>query len=410
MRTLLIVAAVLTHLVSAVSAADVTQFRGADRMGAYPDVGLLKSWPAGGPPVAWVADGLGKGFSSPVVVDDTIYLPGTLGESDGYIFMLDLDGQVKGKIAYGKETLDSRAPGSRSTPTLDGKRMYMLSGLGVVTCHTVPDGKLLWQRNVLEAFGGKNIRWSLAESVLVDGDRVICTPGGPDASVVALDKMTGATVWTSKGLSDGASYCSPDIIEHRGRRILVTETAKLVVGLDAETGELLWTHDHPTDYDIHQVTPIYGDGLLYYSGGYGSGGGALALSDDGSSVTPVWTDETLDCQHHGVVLVDGYLYGTGHQSRQGLTCLEMATGKLMWTTREVSQGVVVYADGMLYVYEGPKEGVMNLVKASPDSLQRTGTFEVTLGSKEHWAHQVIAGKRLYVRHGDVLIAYDIAAN
>jgi len=410
MRTPLIALAVLATLAATAAAADVTQFRGTDRMGAFPDAGLLKSWPTGGPPVAWVSEGIGKGFSSPIVTGDTIYLPGTLGESDGYIFMLDLDGQVKGKFAYGTETLDSRAPGSRSTPTLDGDRLYMLSGLGVVTCHTVPDGKLVWQVDILETFGGQNIRWSLAESVLVDGDKVFCTPGGPDASVVALDKMTGATRWTSKGLSDRASYCSPDIIEHNGRRILVTETAKLVVGLDPETGAVLWTHEHTTAYDIHAVTPIYADGLLYYSGGYKSGGGALALSDDGSGVTSAWTDSTLDCQHHGVVLVDGYLYGTGHQSRNGLTCLEMATGKLMWTTREVGHGVTIYADGMLYVYEGPKKGVMHLVKATPDSLQRTGSFEITLGSKEHWAHQMIAGQRLYVRHGEVLIAYDIAAD
>lgn len=409
MRKLLIVTAVLVGWTSIVSAADVTQFRGDDRMGAFQETGLLKSWPDGGPPVAWVADSLGHGFSSPIVVGNTIYLPGTLGTADGYIFMLGLDGQVKGKFAYGQETLDSRAPGSRSTPTLDGNRLYMLSGLGVVSCHTVPDGLLQWQVNVFEVFGGKNITWSLAESVLIDGDKVICTPGGPDASVVALNKMTGATLWTSKGLSDAASYCSPDIVEHNGRRIVVTETAKLVVGIDPETGEVLWTHEHPTAYDIHEVTPILGDGLLYYTGGYKSGGGALKLADDGSSITPAWSDSALDCQHHGVVLIDGYLYGTGHQSRHGLTCLEMATGKLMWTTREVSTGVIVSADGMLYVYEGPKKGVMALVKATPDGFEPAGSFEVTQGSKEHWAHQVIAGKRLYVRHGEVLIAYDIAA-
>jgi outer membrane protein assembly factor BamB len=387
-------------------AEDSPQFRGPDRTGVFPETGLMQAWPEGGPAQLWVAKGLGAGYSSASVANGAIYVTGMTGEDEGNLFVLNLDGKIERTIPYGKETTDKQAPGPRSTPTIDGDRLYLLSAVGVVYCIDLVKGEKLWEVNILDRFGAENITWALAESVLVDGDRVICTPGGPDAGVVALNKMTGETVWTTKGLSDAASYCSPIIVNHNGRRILLTETAKLVVGLDANDGTLLWTYDHPTEYDIHAVTPIYKDGLVYFSGGYGSGGGALELSPDGSAVTLKWADTTLDCQHHGVVLVGGYLYGTASKKPE-LVCLEMATGKVMWTTREIRQGAVVAAEGMLYVYEGPKSGVVSLVKASPSGFERTGMFKVTEGNGNHWAHPTIANGRLYIRHGDALLAYDI---
>ncbi|MBN2308204.1 MAG: PQQ-like beta-propeller repeat protein [Candidatus Hydrogenedentes bacterium] len=388
-------------------AGDSPQFRGPNRDGKYAETGLLKEWPEGGPPVAWRATGLGQGYASPSIVGDRIYLPGTQGAT-GCLFVLDLDGNILRSAPYGPETQDKQAPGPRSTPTIDGDRLYLLSGLGVITCFQLPDCAILWQVDILERFQGKQITWTLAESLLIDGDRVICTPGGPDAAVAALDKQTGATVWTSTGFSEPSAYCSPDAFDMDGRRLLVTMTAKSVVGLDAATGQVLWTHPHETDYDIHAVTPVAAGRMLYYTAGYGSGGGMLRLAPDGSSVTPVWTDANLDCQHHGVALLDGYLYGTGHKN-SALICLELETGRLMWSTKDVRQGVVVYADGMLYVYEGPRRGMVSLVKATPDGFTRAGAFEVTDGDGNHWAHPVIAGRRLYIRHGDVLLAYAIAA-
>jgi len=388
---------------------DSPQFRGPNRDGKYRETGLLQAWPEGGPPLLWRAEGLGDGYASASVVGGAIYVPGMVDGNLGYLFALDLDGALLWKARYGEETQDKQAPGSRSTPTVDGDRIYLMSGLGVLYCLKAENGESVWQVNVLERFSGKNIDWSLAESVVVDAERVYCTPGGPDASVVALDKMTGDTVWTSKGLSDVSAYCSPDIIEHKGRRILVTMTALYVVGIDAATGEVLWTHEHPTKYNIHAVTPVYQDGMLYYTGGYKSGGGMLELSADGADVTPVWRDENLDCQHHGVVLLDGYIYGTAHQLSRELMCLELTSGKVMWRTGEVTQGAVVYADGMLYVYEGPSKGIVSLVKATPQGFERTGSFRIEEGTAKHWAHPTIANGRLYIRRGDLLFAYDIAA-
>lgn len=408
MRSLLALVAILVCTAGAARAEDVTQFRGPGRDGRFQESGLLKEWPRRGPPVIWVTKGLGRGYSSVSVVNDTIYLTGKEGDGLGYLYLLDLDGNIKKKAAYGKETDNKQAPMSRSTPTIDGDRLYLTSAYGVVSCFRIPDGTRLWEVDMMKRFGGKLPTWHIAESVLIDGNRVICTPGGPDASVVALDKMTGETVWTSKGLSDGASYCSAVIAEHGGRRIILTMTAKYVVGLVAETGEFLWKHKHETDYDIHAVAPVYDDGLVFYTGGYGSGSGVLELSPDGRSVTPRWKDTTLDCQHHGVVLLDGYIYGTGHKTSE-LVCLDMKTGKIVWRTREVRQGATVFADGMLYVYEGPRRGIVSLVKATPAGYQRTGSFKVTEGTDNHWPHPTIAHGRLYIRHGNALIAYDIAA-
>lgn len=400
-------ALVLAVLVGVAGAGDSPQFRGPNRDGRFEEQGLLKTWPENGPPRVWVTKGLGRGYSSACVVQGKVYVTGMLDDQNGYVFVLNADGGLERRIAYGKETLEKQAPGSRSTPTIDGDRLYVLSALGVLYCIDLSKGEKKWEVNVLERFGAENSTWHLAESVLVDGNRVICTPGGKDAAFAALDKMTGETIWTTKGLNDRTSYCSPAIITHHGRRILVNVTGSFVVGADAETGALLWTFEHHAPYDIHAVTPLYKDGLLYYVGGEGSGGGALELSPDGSTVTSKWTDKNLDCLHHGVVLVSGYLYGTGYQGGGKLVCLEMKTGRLMWSTKEVRLGAVVYADGMLYVYEGPEAGVVSLVKAAPTGFERLGKFRVDEGTDQHWAHPTIANGRLYIRHGDVLIAYNL---
>jgi outer membrane protein assembly factor BamB len=408
MTLILALTLLFSLLMGSVMAADSHQFRGPNRDGKFWETGLLKAWPKSGPPIAWVKEGFGHGYSSVSIVNDTIYLPVTFDKEEAFVYALDLDGNVKFKLPYGTETDDRQSPGNRATPTIEGNRLYIISGMCVVHCFELDTQKKLWSVDAFKKFKGKETRWDFSESPLVDGNKVYCAPGGPDASIVALDKMTGKTIWTSKGLSDPSGYCSPDIIEHNGNRILVTMTATLVVGLNPETGAVLWKHLHKTDYDIHATKPVYEDGMIYYSAGYGSGGGMLVLSEDGRSVTPKWTDKSLDCQHHGVVLLDGYIYGAGHKGKK-LTCLELKTGKIMWQAPEVTQGVTIYADGMLYVYEGPKAGVVSLIKPNPHKYERMGSFKVTQGTNKHWAHPAIANGRLYLHHGDALIAYDIKA-
>ena len=390
-------------------AGDSPQFRGPHRDGRFEEEGLLKSWPENGPPLLWITRGLGKGYSSPSVAGGKIYVPGMIEPSTSGIFVIGLDGAIERTIPLGAETTDAQAPGPRSTPTIEGDTLYMLSGLGDVYCIDIPSGEKRWTVNILQRFTGPVIMYTLAESLLVDGDRVICTPGGPDASLVALDKKSGDTVWTMKGFTDAASYCSPIIFTHNGRRLLLTETANFLVCGDADTGQFLWKVEHPTLDGIHAVTPLYMDGLVYYTGGYKAGGGVVRVSPEGTSVEPVWKDETLDCQHHGVVLHNGYLYGTSHRFSNRLICMDMKTGQVMWATEEVRQGVVEYADGMIYVYEGPKRGLVHLVEATHEGFKHAGQFAVTEGDGNHWAHPAIANGVLYIRHGDVLLAYDVRA-
>jgi len=389
------------------TAGDSPQFRGPARDGKFDEEGLLKAWPEGGPAVAWIVKGIGAGYSSVSISQGRIFVSGRENET-GSVSVFNLEGVIEKKIAYGPETLEKQAPGSRSTPTVDGNRLYLLSGLGTVCCLDWTTGKTVWAVDIVERLGGIRPTWHFAESLLIDGNRVICTPGGKDAGLAALDKRTGETVWTTKGFSDKASYCSPGIVTHNGRRILTTATSGNIVGVDPDTGALLWTFAQKAPWDIHAVTPLYQSGLIYYVAGDKTGGGALELSPDGAAVTSKWTDKNLDCLHHGVVLVDGYLYGCGYNDNAKLTCLEMATGKLMWQAKEIGEGVVIYADGMLYVYEGPKSGVVSLVKASPTGFERTGTFALKEGEGQHWAHPAIANGRLYLRHGDSLVAYKIA--
>ncbi len=409
-RTVLLGAAFALLLPAIGHAVDSPQFRGADRTGVFQEAGLLKSWPEAGPALAWTAKGLGKGYSSVSVVGGKVYTTGRCEDETGVILIFNEGtGALEQTLPYGRESVEEQAPGSRATPTIVDGRLYLMSGLGVVYCFDLAKGGKIWEVNVLERFGAKNIMWQLAESVLVDGDKVICTPGGTEALVAALNKNTGETVWATKGLEDRASYCTPIIANHNGHRILLTGTGRHIIGVDSDSGKLLWSFAHKVPWDIHAVTPVYSNGLVYYTGGDGVGGGALEMSKDGGSVESKWLDTTLDCLHHGVVLVDGYLYGTGYKSGGKLVCLEMATGKVMWTSKEVREGMVVAADGMLYVYEGPKSGMVNLVKASPSGFERTGRFAVTEGADQHWAHPTISNGRLYIRHGDALLAYNIAA-
>lgn len=393
----------------AAHASDAPQFRGPERDGIFPDTGLLKAWPQGGPELLWEADAIGMGYASVTVDGDTVYIPGMLEGNVGYLFALDTAGKEKWRLEYGPETDDSQAPGSRSTLTMDGNRGYLTSGLGVLYCIDLSSPSIVWQVNVLERFEGTQIQWAIAESPLVDEQYVYCMPGGPDAGIAALDKNTGETVWTSKGFGDASAYCSPNIIEHNGRRILITMSAKGLVGADPANGEILWTRDHPDRWDIHANTPVYEDGILYFVAGSRMGGVALELSEDGSEITPLWTETEMDTLHGGVVLKDGYIYGTSHRSGREMFCLSLKTGEKAWRSDEVSESALVYADGMLYAYEGPTKGVVNLVKATPEGFERTGAFEITKGDAKHWAHPTIADGRLYIRRGNYLWAYDISA-
>ena len=409
MRHRAIVPALVVCAVAASAAlgADCPRFRGPAGDGKFAEAGLLKKWPDAGPKLAWSAKGLGQGYSSAVVAGGTVYVTGQDAEGQGLLFAFGLDGSQKWKMPYGPEVgkLGPARPGSRGTPMVDGDSVFVVSGFGKLATLDAKTGKVLRTVDLLKRFGAKRARYGFAECVLIDGDRLVCTPGGKDATVAAMNKKTGETVWQSKGLSQATAYCSPRLITHGGKRIIVTVVEKAVAGIDADTGKVLWTHTHTQRFGVQPNPPVYADGVLYAASG--SGGVALGLSGDGASVTEKWTDKTISSMMHGVVLVDGYVYGTGGRRGKGLACLELKSGKVMWTCPKIKSGVVVYADGMLYVYGS--DGTMHLVKANPKAFEPVSSFKITQGAGMHVAHPTIANGRLYVRHGDALMAYDIKA-
>ncbi len=395
------------------SSSNWPQWQGPDRDAISKETGLLKKWPDGGPKLIWSANDLGGGFSSVSIADGCIYVTGFKGEQ-GVLTAMDLDGNRKWQKPYGLEWASSRA-GSRTTPTIDGGRAYTFSGVGIISCLDTTSGEKKWSVDTLEKFGGKNLRWGMAESVLIDGDKVICTPGGKDASVVALDKMTGETIWTSKGLSEKSAFCSGILVERGQKRLFVTMLSKSVVGINVDDGRVLWA-DPYSEYQSkprgnNPVTPVYHDGNIYATSGYNNGGVMLELSEDGKNVTRKWVDETLDVHHGGVVLVDGYIYGSNwnSNSRGDWVCLDFSSGKVMYEHKwNGNKGSIAYADEMLYCYD-ENTGTIALVKPSPKGFDIVSSFDVSLGADEHWAHPVILDGRLYIRHGDALMVYDIKA-
>ncbi len=392
----------LSAVVSAGFSQSPTRWRGESGNGIYNESGLLKSWPIDGPEELWSFDKLGKGHSSAVVSQGYIYTSGMVGET-GMLFKFDLEGNLIWKKAYGPE-FNASYTGSRGSPVIAGEKVYMESGTGILACLSTGDGSVLWKKDLFKDFDGGNITWGINETPVVDGDIIYATPGGKNNNVVALDRHSGDLIWSSKGKGELSAYCTPLLIQHNGRKILVTHTASYVIGLDALSGALLWSHSQPNKYSVHANTPVYFDGAIAYFSGYGKGGGMLKLNSDGSSVTQAWFTEKFDSRMGGAVVVDGYIYSSGDKAREW-RCYEWQTGKEMYASSELGKGVVIYADGLLYCYSD--RGELALAKADPSGFKVISKTKVTKGSEQHWAHPIIHEGVLYLRHGSALIAYKV---
>ena len=400
--------------VSACAAADWPQFRGPQRDGKSIETGLLKKWPEAGPKLIWSVDGLGEGYASAAIAKGLVYTTGKQGP-DGYVFCFDLDGKLLWKIPYGPEWTKSY-PATRTTPTVNNGRLYIFSGLGTVYCLDAKTGAEIWSRDVFGEFDGQFPRWGMSECLLIDGSKVIATPGGNKASVVALNKNTGDVLWACKELTEGSAYCNPLTVEYKGNRMIVTMLRDSVVGIDAETGKLLWRDlfdDYHTDRSrvVNANAPLYFDGGIYTTSGYDNGGAMVQLSADPKKILRKWVDRTLDVHHGGVVLVDGYIYGANFKSmsRGNWACLDWDTGRVMYDSAwQGNKGSTIYADGMLYCY-AETTGDVGLAKATPDGFDVVSSFKITVGKGKHWAHPSISDGRLYIRHGEVMMVYDISA-
>jgi len=384
--------------------ADWPQWRGVNRDGISRETGLLKEWPRSGPPVVWSAANVGEGYGSVSVRGDRVFVQGLENQRSVVTSLNRADGKVVWVRPLGAGGSNDRGSGPRGTPTADGDRLYVLTETGDLACLRIMDGTIVWQRNILKDFRGENPYWLISESPLVDGSMVIVSPGGRGAGIVALDKMTGKTVWQSAELSDGAGYSSAIVADVQGVRTVMALTAQAGVGVRATDGKLLWRVRNVANGTANIATPVYADGRVFYTSGYDTGGALLTLRAAGGSVSATQAYFTRDMQNHhgGVVLVDGYLYG---YSDSILTCLEFATGKRMWRDRSVGKGSLSYADGNLYILS--ENNIVGLVEATPTAYREKGRFTIKDQGLPSWAHPVIAGGRLFIRNQGTLTAYDI---
>jgi outer membrane protein assembly factor BamB len=380
-----------------------SQWRGPNRDGVYPNETLLKKWPANGPMLLWSFNGLGEGYSSAAVTEDRVYMTGMIA-GKGYLFAFDMKGKLLWKSHYGPEWDDGH-PGARTTPTVVGNRIYLMSAEGICVCFDT-NGKKKWHVLLVEDFKARNLKWGLTESLLVDGDRVFCTPGGSGVMMVVLNRHTGKVIRKIKGNGEKSAYCSPCIVKHGNLRLLLTMTGESLVGLNADTGDYLWKTPHTTRHDINPNTPLYHKGYIYTVSGYGSGGQLFKLSPDGKKINLVWKQKKLDSQMGAAMLVDGYIYGSGHRNR-GWHCLDWKTGNVRFTAKEVgNKGNIIFSNGLLYCYG--ENGEVALIKPNPGKFEVISSFEIEVGSGPHWSHPVIKNGRLYIRHGEVIMVYDIA--
>ena len=383
-----------------------SQWRGANRDGKYDGNNLLKSWPEKGPRLLWSAEEIGSGFGSAVVSGGVVYVNGEV-DSISQLFAFSGEGKLLWKTSFGKEFMgngfSAQYPGARSTPTVVGELVYVSSGNGTLACIEASSGKTRWMKQMVTDLGGLRNEFGYAESPLVEGDVVYCSPGGLENNVMALNRFTGEKIWSSKGFGDTVSFTSPMMIHLPARNILVTSSGNYLYALDAGNGSLLWKQkQEKVQYQQQCNTPVFTDGYLYYLSGDGNGAVKLELSSDGSSYKELWRNSLAKNTFKGFVMLGNYLYAP--DQTQKLKCISTSTGQVTDSLR-VKEGSLIFADGMLYCYSD--NGTMNLISITGSKMTITGKFKVEKGSKEHFAHPSIYNGVLYIRHGKALMAYDI---
>ena len=411
----LVLGAALSGLLLALSpkaeTADWLQWRGAGRKDHSPDTGLLKHWPEEGPKRLWLYREAGRGYAGPAIVDGKLYIMGT---RKGKTTLLCLDaatGEEHWASEIDEELVNRWGNGPRCTPTIDGDFVYVLGGRGKLTCAKKADGEEVWSVHLVHDFGGKLQNWGYTESVLIDGDQLICTPGGSRGALLALDKTTGKEIWQSREHRVNAQYASPIVAEHAGVRQYIQLFQRDFAGFDAKTGKVLWKAGFPKGTTAVIPTPIYEDGVVYVTAGYKAGCKAIKLGPN-HEVETVYERNDMSNHHGGVILVDGHLYGY-HSSRGGWTCQNFKSGEVVWKDRSLGKGAIGYADGMIYCLD-EKKGTVVLAEASPKAWKERGRFtlepqtEIRAASGGIWVHPVILNGRLYLRDQDLIYCYDVS--
>ncbi|WP_167615245.1 PQQ-binding-like beta-propeller repeat protein [Maribellus sediminis] len=398
------------------AAQELVEFRGVERSGYYNETGLLKRWPENGPRMLLKIEGIGKGFSQPILADGKIFVTGIKEDTLDILSAYTLNGEMLWDVAYGRSWTASYID-SRSTPTFCDGKLYVVSGTGQVNCIDGNTGKIIWQVDAIKKYAGSIHTHGDSEAPLLVGDLVVYTTGGEAYTMVAFNKNNGNLVWKTKSLGGNKSYASPTLIRHNSKPIILVQTAENFIGINPENGVLLWSHNL-MQYHLNSSgkggntnPPLYHNGEIFVTSGYDHPGLMFRLSEDGKSISLKWRNDVLDNHHGGVVLLDGNIYGANwtNNSNGKWASINWETGETNWEQDWINKGSIISADNMLYFYE-EKRGNVALVEPSPEKLNIVSSFRIEDGAGPHWAHPAIYNGTLFIRHGDVMMMYDIQAN
>ena len=393
---------------ASLQAADWPTFRGADRTDISTETGLLKAWPADGPKKVWMNEDTGVGYSGYAIVGGVLY---TMGARDAVEYLIAIDaatGKEKWSAEAGALLSNGFGNGPRSTPTVDGDKVYAMSGKGTLGCYNTVDGKQLWSASMTE-MKGQVPGWGYCESPLIEGNLVIATPGGPQGTLAAFDKVTGKLAWQSAEWTDFAQYASIIAVNHNTARQLIQLTMQSIAGVNAKDGKVLWKTEFPGKTAVIP-TPIFKDGQVFVAAGYGVGCKSIKIGPE-NAVETLYESTDMVNHHGGVILVGDHLYG--YNDKAGWTCMDFKTGQVVWAEKKgLGKGAIHCADGMLYLLE-EKTGTVVLIDASPKGWNEHGRFvlgpQTTQRSPKGmvWTHPVVSGGKLYLRDQELLFCFDV---
>jgi outer membrane protein assembly factor BamB len=389
-------------------------WRGPDRTGIYDEKGLMKVWPASGPALLWEATGIGKGYSSTTVTKDAVYITGSKDSTD-VLTAFNQDGKKLWDVEYGSMTKNVSMPESRCTPTYYDGKIFVISGKGVLSCFN-KEGKLVWNVNYYQKYSAPLPRFGISESPVVVDNKVIASPGGKIAAMVAFNVADGKVVWETAPLNEGTQYINPLLVEVKGIKAIISHSQTYIIAVNARDGKLIWKFDFGSVNDDKKGgknyinTPIYKDGFVFAANGYRQTAAKIKVSFDGSEPTLVWKNPEINPHVGGMLLLGNYIYSSTHDnnSKGRWICVDWTTGKTMWITDWNNKGSVISAEGLLYLYE-EKNGNVALVRPNSEKLDIISSFTVSKGDGPYWSHPVIESGRLFLRHGDYLAVYSLKA-
>lgn len=393
-------------LSTAAFSGDWSQWRGPNRNAISQETGLLQAWPEDGPPLAWKTSGVGEGFSSLAVVNGQVFTLGDLDDGSYVIALSESDGKIVWKTRLGEAGGHKGYPGPRSTPTVDGGQIFALNQHSDLVCLDEKSGEKIWAVNLVQDFGGRMMSgWRYSESPLVDGGQMICTPGGKQGTLLALDRKSGKEFWQTSDWTDSAGYSSVVIATIDDTRQYIQLTGQSVAGIDPESGKVLWRADRKGKTAVIP-TPVVANDIVFVTSGYGVGCNAFRVTKDSGkwSAEEIYANKEISNHHGGVVLLDGHVYGsTGNTFR----CLRLDNGELAYNGRSAGKGATVYADGHFYLRA--ESGRVALIEATPEGLREKSRFDQPdRSSHRAWAHPVVANGKLYLRDQDLILCYDVS--